>query len=116
MVWPASYRNRTPVGSSNILARSLAQNTAQYFGAGDRKGRIEAGFDADFAVIDLDRRVKLGHSRMRGGSDNSIWEGKEARGLPVMTILRGQVVCENGEITAEKARGAYLPPAKAGGG
>lgn len=105
------HKDRTDLVS---LARALAQNPARYFGAGDRKGRIEAGCDADFVVIDLDKRAKLGHARMRGGSDYSIWEGKEVRGMPVMTILRGQVVCENGEITAEKPLGAYLPPEKAG--
>jgi dihydropyrimidinase len=91
------------------LARALAQNPAQYFGAGDRKGRIQSGYDADFVVIDLEKRAQLGLSRMRGGSDYSIWEGKEIQGLPVMTILRGQVVCENGEIVAERPGGAFLP-------
>ncbi len=95
------------------LARALAENPARYFGAGDRKGRIAPGFDADFAVIDLDKRAVLGHARMRGGSDYSIWEGKEVTGMPVMTILRGRVVCENGEIVGE-ADGAYLPPERAG--
>lgn len=95
------------------LAKALAQNPAQYFGAGDRKGKIEPGYDADFVVIDLEKRGRLGHSRMRGGSDYSIWEGKEVRGLPVMTILRGQVVCEDGEIVSERPKGIFLPPESA---
>jgi dihydropyrimidinase len=93
------------------LARALCENPARYFGAGNRKGRIEPGFDADFVVLDLDKKYRLGHARMRGGSDYSIWEGFEAKGQPVITILRGQVVAENGEIVADGPRGEYLAPA-----
>jgi len=90
------------------MAKALCENPAKYFGAGDRKGRIQPGYDADLVVLDLDKRAVLGLERMRGRSDYSIWEGKEVRGLPVMTVLRGQVVAENGEITAEKPGGKFL--------
>lgn len=92
------------------MAKALSENPAKYFGVGHRKGRIEPGYDADFVVLDLEKRTSLGLARMRGRSDYSIWEGKETRGLPVMTILRGEIVAENGEIVAEKPRGGFLPP------
>lgn len=92
------------------LAKALSENPASYFGAGDRKGKIAIGYDADFTVIDLEKTAKLGLARMRGRSDYSIWEGKETKGMPVMTVLRGQVVSEAGEIVAELPSGAYLEP------
>ena len=97
------------------LAKALAENPARYFGAGDQKGKIAPGFDADFVVLDLEKKGTLGHARMRGKSDYSIWEGKEYKGLPVMTILRGEVVAENGEVTAERAGGKYIEPSKTSG-
>ncbi|MBK7842072.1 MAG: amidohydrolase family protein [Bdellovibrionales bacterium] len=90
------------------LAKALSENPAKYFGAGHRKGRISPGYDADFVVIDLEKEADLGLERMRGRSDYSIWEGKRVRGLPVMTILRGQVFAENGEIVAERPQGGFL--------
>lgn len=90
------------------LAKALAENPAKNFGAGHQKGRIEPGYDADFAVIDLDKEATLGLERMRGRSDYSIWEGKKTRGMPVMTVLRGQIVAEKGEIVTEKPRGGFI--------
>lgn len=92
-----------------LLAKALCEKPAQYFGIGDRKGKIAPGYDADFVVIDLEKETELGLHRMRGGSDYSIWEGKKVKGLPVMTFLRGELVAENGEIVAEKPTGRYLP-------
>lgn len=92
------------------LAKALSETPARYFGAGHRKGRIQPGYDADLVVLDLEKEGKLGLGRMRGRSDYSIWEGKGVKGLPVMTILRGEVVAENGEITAKAASGKFLTP------
>jgi dihydroorotase-like cyclic amidohydrolase len=92
------------------LAKALSENPAKYFGAGHRKGRIQAGYDADLVVVDLQKEATLGLGRMRGRSDYSIWENKKARGFPVMTVLRGEVVAENGEIVAEKPIGEFVTP------
>lgn len=91
-----------------MLASALSENPARYFGLGHRKGRIEPGYDADFIVLDLDQRAQLGRQRMRGRSDYSIWQDKEARGIPLMTVLRGEIVAENGEIVADRASGMFV--------
>lgn len=92
------------------LAKVLAENPARYFGVGHRKGCIAPGYDADLVVIDTEKESRLGHYRMRGGSDYSIWEGLPVKGMPVMTLLRGQLVAQDGEIVAAQARGHYLLP------
>ncbi|MBV8200024.1 MAG: hypothetical protein JOZ15_05305, partial [Acidobacteria bacterium] len=66
------------------------------------------GSDADLVVLDPDEDMVLGVHRYRGKSDYSLWEGKQVRGVPTMTIFRGQVAAENGEIVAEKPRGEHL--------
>ncbi len=92
------------------LARAVSTNPAEQFGAGHVKGRIQVGYDADLVIIDLDKTTKLSHARMRGRSDYSIWEGKEVKGLPVMTIKNGEVVVENGEIVSPEPNGRYINP------
>ena len=49
-------------------------------------------------------------------SDYSIWEDFEIEGWPVMTILRGTVAVENGQITAPAGRRPLdLPEGGSGG-
>jgi hypothetical protein len=37
------------------------------------------------------------------------YEGVEVTGWPVMTILRGNIIIENGKLIAEKGAGEFLP-------
>ena len=49
--------------------------------------------------------MTLGRQRYRGRADYSLWEGRNVKGVPVMTFLRGQQVMENGEIVCDKGFG-----------
>jgi dihydroorotase-like cyclic amidohydrolase len=82
------------------LARVLAENPAKTFGLYPQKGVLAPGSDADILVIDQAQRATLGVRRMRGRADYSNWEGKEVKGMPVMTFLRGALIAEGGEVLA----------------
>ena len=90
------------------LARITSTNAAKMYGIYPKKGRLAAGSDADIVVVDADREITLDTDRARGKSDYSLFEGRTAKGAPVMTFLRGQLVAENGEIVADKASGQFL--------
>ena len=90
------------------LARITSTNAAKMYGIYPKKGLLAAGSDADFVVVDGDREITLGNDRTRGKSDYSLFEGEKAKGAPMMTFLRGQLVAENGEIVADKASGQFL--------
>jgi dihydroorotase-like cyclic amidohydrolase len=70
-----------------------------------RKGAIAEGSDADLVLVDLGRRSTIsaatGHSKC--GWTNL--EGREVTGVPVMTILRGRVVADEGEVLVEPGFG-----------
>jgi dihydropyrimidinase len=53
------------------------------------------------------RRVAAAELRTNAGY--SPWEGRELRGWPSATVLRGEVVCEGGQLLA--APGRFLPTA-----
>jgi dihydroorotase len=55
------------------------------------KGRIALGYDADFTVVDLGKRVRLSDSWMP-------FDGMEVRGFPVLTVVRGRLVMREGEL------------------
>lgn len=90
------------------LARVLSENAAKTYGLYPRKGAIAVGADADMVVVDPDQQATLGVHRYRSRSDYSLWEGRKVTGVPVMTLLRGNVVMERGEIVMDKPLGRHV--------
>ena len=69
------------------------------FGLAD-KGRMAEGFDGDLTLVDLKARRTLRHQDMANRSGWTAFDGFEAVGWPVATIIRGQTVMRDGEVTA----------------
>jgi len=63
------------------------------------KGRIAAGYDADFTVVDLKRRETIGDSWIASRSGWTPYDGKTVTGWPVGTFVRGRKVMWDGELT-----------------
>jgi dihydroorotase len=63
-----------------------------------RKGRIAAGYDADFTVVDLKRRETITNAQAGSKAGWTPYDGKEVTGWPVGTIVRGRRVMWEGEI------------------
>ena len=84
-----------------------SSNAAKIMGLYPRKGAIAAGSDADIAVLDptIKRKVRLEDLHE---SDYSPWEGHEITAWPIMTILRGKIMVENGEFMGDPKDGKYL--------
>jgi dihydroorotase len=72
------------------------------FGLAD-KGRIAEGFDADLTIVDLKARRRITHDAMATRSGWTPFDGFEAQGWPVATIIRGRVVMREGEIVLPHA-------------
>ena len=66
-----------------------ATNHAKMYGLYPRKGSIMIGADADIAIWDADRKVRLSQDLMQHGSDYTPYEGFEVTGWPVKTLVRG---------------------------
>ena len=68
---------------------------------------IAAGSDADITIIDpsIKRKLTLDDLHL---DDYSIWEGYDIEGWPVMTLLRGKVVVDKGELLGAPGDGQFL--------
>jgi dihydroorotase len=75
--------------------RWSAANPAKIWGLYPRKGAIQAGADADIAVVDLHRRWTIKDTELHSRGKISPWDGREVQGLPLHTIVRGRFVVKD---------------------
>ena len=69
------------------------------FGLAD-KGRLAVGNDADITIVDLKARRIIRHQDMATRVGWTPFDGFEAKGWPVATIIRGRVVMREDEVVA----------------
>jgi dihydroorotase len=67
------------------------------------KGRIAAGYDADFTIVDLKRRETIQNSWIASRCGWTPYAGLSVTGWPVGTVIRGQRVMWDGELVAPGA-------------
>ncbi|WP_412066296.1 dihydropyrimidinase [Rhizobium sp. SYY.PMSO] len=84
-------------------------NHAKLFGMYPAKGTIAIGSDADLTLWDPERQITMTQSLMHHGSDYTPYEGLEVKGWPIMTILRGEVIFDDGQPVGKKGFGRFLP-------
>jgi dihydropyrimidinase len=87
----------------------VATNPARLFGLYPRKGTIAVGSDADLVVWDPEERRTVAGSQLHSRADYSVYEGREVHGWPIVTVSRGEVLLEDGRITARPGRGRWIP-------
>ena len=71
------------------------------------KGRLAVGWDADLTIVDLKARRTIRHADMASRVGWTPFDGLEATGWAMATIIRGQVVMRDGELAAP-GRGAPI--------
>lgn len=88
------------------VVRWMCENPVKLYKV-QNKGRITEGFDADITLVDLKHKKTVRGREMFTKVKWSPFEGKELQGWPVMTLVGGQVVFENGRVN-EDVRGSEI--------
>ncbi len=92
--------NRVNQGLCSLseLARWMCEGPAKLYGMVG-KGRIEVGYDADLVLVDMkaERKVLNGHLQTR--VNWSPYDGQTVKGWPVMTLVRGNIVYQDGKVS-----------------
>jgi dihydropyrimidinase len=94
--------------SLNRWVELCCSNPARIFGLYPKKGSLEPGADADLVFFDPDHEVTLTRAMLHEQVDYTPYEGFRLRGYPVMTLLRGRVIVEDGKFTGAPGDGQYL--------
>ncbi|MBT4761439.1 MAG: dihydroorotase [Bdellovibrionaceae bacterium] len=82
------------------LVQMMSSFPAKRFGI-KNKGQIKEGFDADFTVVNMKKEVTLTHEMMASKCGWTPYNGKNIQGFPIMTIIRGNIIMDNGEVLGE---------------
>lgn len=101
-------RDLSPV----FMAEVMCKKAAKAFGIYGKKGDIKPGFDADFVIIDPEKEWEVTAENLQYLNKISSFVGKKGRGAVVKTILRGEVVAEDGEVKGKPGYGQYLKKIK----
>ena len=84
-----------------------SSNAARIMGIYPRKGALAVGSDADIVLLDP-RAGRIVRKEDLHETDYTPWEGHEVAAWPSMTILRGKVAVEGGDLLAAPSDGKFL--------
>ncbi|TRY86980.1 hypothetical protein DNTS_032764, partial [Danionella cerebrum] len=93
----------------NRFVAVTSSNAAKIYNLYPRKGRIIPGADADVIVWDPESTRTISVSTQWQGGDMNLYENLRCHGVPLVTISRGRVVCENGIFTCAEGSGKFYP-------
>ncbi len=110
VLWHHGVRTGRLTPSEFVAATST--NAARIFNIYPRKGAILPGADADLVVWDPNLTRTISARTHHQNIDFNIYEGMEITGNAAVTLSRGMVVWERGELRTERGRGQYVdrPP------
>jgi dihydroorotase len=86
------------------LIEVTSQNPARIFDL--RKGALVPGYDADFIIVGDTKEIR--REKMHSKAGWTPFNGMKGI-FPRMTISRGEVVFEDGEIIGKRGRGRFIP-------
>jgi dihydropyrimidinase len=101
--------NQDRIGIERVVELT-SYNTARILGMYPKKGTIQQGSDADLVIVNMDLEQKVTPELLQSYSDYTIYEGQKLKGWPVLTMVRGKVVMENGQVAKEAhGHGQFVP-------
>jgi dihydroorotase-like cyclic amidohydrolase len=106
VLWPAMFTWALDSGVPlPVLVRAMAEMPARLFGLGERKGSLAPGADADLILVDPTARQQLDCASVWPGICPSPLADRPLAGWPSLTMSRGDIVFEDGEVVGRPGRG-----------
>jgi len=91
------------------VVRLCSTKPAEIFGLHPRKGTISVGCDADFAIVDLQKKWTLKHEELETKArDTFLFDKWNVRGKCVATFVRGKLVMKDGLIVGTPGEGRFV--------
>ena len=98
--------NQGKIGLKEVVQRS-STNTARIFRL-KNKGKIEKGYDADFAILDTNESYTIRNEDLKTKCKWTPFNGWRVKGKVVATFLRGRLAYRDGEILVKPGYGRLV--------
>jgi len=106
IIWDQGVRTNKLTPEQFVAVTST--NAAKIFNIYPRKGLIAPGADADIVLWAPTKQHRVSAQTHMQAIDYSVFEGFTFTGTPLLTILNGEIVFENSEVTARPGQGQYI--------
>ncbi len=92
------------------LVEVFSTNPAMMNGLYPKKGDIVLGADADLVVADMGKPFHIRGDDLQTIQKITPYEGMKGKGVPVITVVRGEIVYEYGQVVGKLGYGEFQRP------
>ena len=79
------------------VVKWMCENPAKVYNI-KNKGFLKTGYDADITIVDMNLEKTISSLEMESKCGWTVFDGKQIKGVPIITIVNGNVVYKNGKI------------------
>ena len=90
------------------MVQLFSENPAKIFGLYPKKGTIQIGSDADLVIFDPKHAHTIRHENQHSGAPYTLYEGRRCLGKHILTMQRGKMLVEDGEMKGKPGEGRFL--------
>jgi dihydropyrimidinase len=90
------------------LVQVMCETPARLFGLYPQKGALMVGSDADVVIFDPAGRQTITAAGQHSAAGYTLYEGRQVTGKPILSMQRGAVLVENGQLAAKPGRARFL--------
>jgi len=94
--------------SLQTFVAAFATNPAKIFGLYPRKGTITVGSDADIVLFDPGKVEIIDERTLHSRAGYDPFHAFTVRGVPVLTLARGDIIARDGALLSQPGRGQHL--------
>lgn len=81
----------------NQYVQWASENPAKVWQMYPKKGAIRVGSDGDVTIVDMNKEATIDARKLHSKNTPTPWHGWKVKGVPVYTIVRGNVQMKDGE-------------------
>jgi dihydroorotase/allantoinase len=92
------------------LVEVFSTNPSMINGLYPKKGELSIGADADVIIVDLDKPFTIRGEDLKTIQKVTPYEGIKGVGVPVTTLLRGNIIYDEGQVVGNPGFGRFQRP------
>lgn len=93
----------------NDVAALLSEGPAKLFNVYPKKGSVLVGTDADLTIVDMEKEYMIKREDLHSKSKVTAFDGFKVKGKPVYTIVRGNIVMQDGKLNSHPSGQLVTP-------